>query len=176
MIAGCSVGCGNDNATKARTMMREIKESDWKIFRQLHPVAVERYCQRVLDESERLRGDTSQSAHERYLAIYQLLRQARQGTGEFVRRLPPFHCAVATGGHQRARLADRGRVRAVQRGNSKLGRRAVGRIARLTQGNFCFRRGHLSQALVVKYSLCTSSALKLTISATSPARLNFLRA
>jgi hypothetical protein len=54
-------------------MMGEIKESDWKIFRQLHVVALERFCQRVLDDSERLHGDTSQSAYERYVAIYRLL-------------------------------------------------------------------------------------------------------
>ncbi len=53
-------------------MMREIKEADWKIFRQLHAIALERFCQRVLDDSERLHGDTSHSAHERYIAIYRL--------------------------------------------------------------------------------------------------------
>jgi hypothetical protein len=56
-------------------MMREIKESDWKVFRKLHPVAVERYCERVLAESESLHRDTSRSAHERYLALYQLFRE-----------------------------------------------------------------------------------------------------
>jgi hypothetical protein len=56
-------------------MMREIKESDWKVFRKLHPVAVERYCERVLAESELLHRDTSRSAHERYLALYQLFRE-----------------------------------------------------------------------------------------------------
>ena len=55
--------------------MREIKESDWKLFRQLWAVALERYCQRVLDESERLHRDAGQSTHERFLAIYQLFRQ-----------------------------------------------------------------------------------------------------
>jgi len=55
--------------------MREIKESDWKIFRQLHAVALERFCQRVLDESERMRGDMTRSAHERYVAIYQLFHE-----------------------------------------------------------------------------------------------------
>ena len=53
-------------------MMREIKETDWKIFRQVRAVALERFCQRVLDDSERLHGDTSQSAYERYIAIYRL--------------------------------------------------------------------------------------------------------
>src|SRR5262249_39496257 len=67
--------CLDDNVTTVRPMMREIKESDWKIFRQLHAVALERFCQRVLDESEGLRGDTTRSAHERYVAIYQLFHE-----------------------------------------------------------------------------------------------------
>ena len=52
--------------------MHEIKESDWKIFRQLHPIAVERYCQRVLAENQELANDTTQTARERYLAIFRL--------------------------------------------------------------------------------------------------------
>ena len=28
----------------------DIKESDWKVFRRLNSVALERYCQRVLEE------------------------------------------------------------------------------------------------------------------------------
>ncbi len=55
--------------------MHEIKESDWKIFRQLYPVSLERFCQRVLDENERLLNDTGQGVHERYVAIYQLFHQ-----------------------------------------------------------------------------------------------------
>jgi len=55
--------------------MREIKESDWKIFRQLHEVTLERFCERVLDESDPLRRDTTRSAHERYVAIYQLFHK-----------------------------------------------------------------------------------------------------
>lgn len=55
--------------------MHEIKESDWKLLRRLHELALERYCRRVLDESEQLHADTSQSAHQRYLALYQLFHQ-----------------------------------------------------------------------------------------------------
>ena len=29
--------------------MTDIKESDWKLFRSLHGVALERYCQRVIE-------------------------------------------------------------------------------------------------------------------------------
>ena len=56
-----------------QTVMREIKESDWKLFRQLHAVALERFCQCVLNESELLQRDSTRSAHERYLALYQLV-------------------------------------------------------------------------------------------------------
>lgn len=56
--------------------MREIKESDWKVFRQLHPVALERFCRQVLEESERLHADTSQSAYERYLALHQFFKKS----------------------------------------------------------------------------------------------------
>jgi hypothetical protein len=55
--------------------MRQIKESDWKLFRQLHKVALERFCERVLAESESLHRDTTRSAHERYLALYRLFRE-----------------------------------------------------------------------------------------------------
>ena len=55
--------------------MREIKESYWKVFRKLHPVAVEQYCERVLAESESLHRDTTRSAHERYRALYRLFRE-----------------------------------------------------------------------------------------------------
>jgi hypothetical protein len=55
--------------------IRRPKESDWKIFRQLHKVALQRFCERVLAESELLHRDTTRSAHERYLAIYQFFRE-----------------------------------------------------------------------------------------------------
>jgi hypothetical protein len=55
--------------------LRGIKESDWRIFRELHKVALERFCRRVLEEVERLNGDSSKSCHERYLAIYRYTRE-----------------------------------------------------------------------------------------------------
>jgi hypothetical protein len=56
-------------------MSRQIVEEDWKIFRQLHPIAVERFCQRVLSEVDRLASDTEKSAHDRYLAVFALMKQ-----------------------------------------------------------------------------------------------------
>jgi hypothetical protein len=52
-----------------------IPEADWKLFRRLHPVALERFCQRVLDEVARLAGEPGPTAHQRYAAIYQLMQQ-----------------------------------------------------------------------------------------------------
>jgi len=55
-------------------MSQDIPESDWKIFRQLHPVALERYCKQVLSDIERIRSNASKSPHHRYLDIFALVR------------------------------------------------------------------------------------------------------
>lgn len=56
-------------------MTREIRGADWKLFRQVHPIALERFCQRVLSEVGRLASDTGKSAHQRYMATFQLLQR-----------------------------------------------------------------------------------------------------
>ena len=47
--------------------MRDIKESDWKVFKPLREIALERFCERVLDEVARINLDTGTSKHQRYL-------------------------------------------------------------------------------------------------------------
>ncbi len=37
--------------------MREIKEPDWKVLRRVHPLALERFCERVLAEIDRVLRD-----------------------------------------------------------------------------------------------------------------------
>jgi len=56
-------------------MSREIKESDWKLLRQMVPVALERFCQRILGELDRLGSDSTKSHHQRYLAIFAVLQR-----------------------------------------------------------------------------------------------------
>jgi mRNA degradation ribonuclease J1/J2 len=56
-------------------MSRDFKESDWKVLRQLRPIALDRFCRRVLDEIQRVIADTSRSSHERYLEVYDLTRR-----------------------------------------------------------------------------------------------------
>ncbi len=51
-----------------------VSESDWKVFRKLREPALERYCERVLNELDRISSDESRSHHERYLEVFQLLR------------------------------------------------------------------------------------------------------
>ncbi len=50
-----------------------IPESDWKLFRQLREVALDRFCKRVLDELDPLRRDTTRSHHERFLDVFDFL-------------------------------------------------------------------------------------------------------
>ena len=51
----------------------DIKESDWKLVRRLHSIALERYCQRVLEEVK-LATACSNSYHDCYLKVYQLVQ------------------------------------------------------------------------------------------------------
>jgi hypothetical protein len=56
-------------------MVHAISESDWKVFRQLQPIALERFCQRVLSEVGRLASDISKNSHEQYLAVFKLIER-----------------------------------------------------------------------------------------------------
>ena len=51
----------------------EIKESDWKVFRKLRVLALERYCGHVLEEVRRTIEKRDASSHERYLKLWELL-------------------------------------------------------------------------------------------------------
>ena len=55
--------------------MHDIKPSDWKLFKPLRDLALERFCERVLDEVSRIGSDQKKSKHERYVKIYRLMRK-----------------------------------------------------------------------------------------------------
>jgi hypothetical protein len=55
--------------------MRDIPESDWKIFRTVREAALDRYCARVLQECTTVIEDRSVSSHDRYLQLFRLLRK-----------------------------------------------------------------------------------------------------
>jgi hypothetical protein len=55
--------------------MQDISPADWKVFKPLREAALERFCERVLGEVARISSDQTKSQHERYLAIYRLMRK-----------------------------------------------------------------------------------------------------
>jgi hypothetical protein len=50
-----------------------IAEADWKMLRGVHPLALERFCERVLAEIEGVVHDGAQSSHQRYLDIFKIV-------------------------------------------------------------------------------------------------------
>lgn len=50
-------------------------ESDWKAFRELQQIALERFCKRTLEQIQTILRDGSRTHHERYLDVFRLLRQ-----------------------------------------------------------------------------------------------------
>src|SRR6266850_7168780 len=56
-------------------MPREIKEADWKVLRCLHPLALDRFCERVLAEIESVKHDDARSFHQRYLDIFEIVER-----------------------------------------------------------------------------------------------------
>lgn len=59
-------------------MPPDINETDWKVLRRVHPLALERFCERVLDELERILRNSALNHHERYVEIFKLM-QRRDG-------------------------------------------------------------------------------------------------
>jgi hypothetical protein len=57
------------------SVLREIQETDWKVLRRLHPLAVERFCERVLAEVERVMHNSTEGAHQRYLDIFRIMER-----------------------------------------------------------------------------------------------------
>jgi hypothetical protein len=53
--------------------MSNIKESDWKVLRSLHPQALERFCQKVLADIASLNTNPGTNFHQKYLAVYDLI-------------------------------------------------------------------------------------------------------
>jgi len=55
--------------------MRDINETDWKVLRRVHPLALERFCERVLTEVDRVSRDSARSCHERYREIFKIVQE-----------------------------------------------------------------------------------------------------
>jgi hypothetical protein len=55
-------------------MATDIKESDWKVFRRLHRIALERFCERVLKEVQAAAAEHTDGYHDSYLKVFTLIR------------------------------------------------------------------------------------------------------
>ena len=62
-------------------MSRDIPEGDWKVFREIHRVARERFCERVLSEIASASSASDQGAHERYLKVFEIVRDKDKELG-----------------------------------------------------------------------------------------------
>ena len=56
-------------------LTREIKEPEWKVLRRVHPLVLERFCELVLAEIDRVSRDGTTSHHARNLQIFRFLQQ-----------------------------------------------------------------------------------------------------
>jgi len=59
-------------------MNDRIKESDWNIFKELRPLALHRYCQRVMGDVDKIIHETEGDAHERYIEMYKIVRDGEK--------------------------------------------------------------------------------------------------
>lgn len=55
-------------------MNNRIKESDWKIFKELRPLALQRYCERVMGDVDKIIHVSERDAHERYIEMYKIVQ------------------------------------------------------------------------------------------------------
>lgn len=62
--------------------MRDIAESDWKLLRQLHQLALDRFCERVLSEIGQVISASGPSSHQQYLAVFELIMRRNSELAE----------------------------------------------------------------------------------------------
>ena len=55
-------------------MFRDIAERDWKIFRELHRVALYRLCDQILVEAKGKIEQPAKSSHEKYSELFKLIQ------------------------------------------------------------------------------------------------------
>jgi hypothetical protein len=58
-----------------------LPESDWRVFRELHPVWLERCCARVNQQVAKRLSDSRRSEHERYIDVYKFIQKKESELG-----------------------------------------------------------------------------------------------
>src|SRR5262245_45527703 len=67
-------GGGVGAQTKRLLNAPRNQRADWQVFRELRPLALDRFCLRVLDEVAEL-SCSDATAHKRYLAVFKLIQR-----------------------------------------------------------------------------------------------------
>lgn len=57
-------------------------ESDWEIFKKIRETALDRYCERALDNVEKTIWNSKESNHQRFLDLYALMNEADEKFSE----------------------------------------------------------------------------------------------
>ncbi len=55
-----------------------MKESDWKLFKEIKDRAIDQYCRTALSEFGEIIDNEDQSAHERYLYLYKIINNSNR--------------------------------------------------------------------------------------------------
>ena len=64
--------------------MRDIAEKDWKHFRKIHNLAVNRFSKETLSNINKIIASKEiESKHEKYLQIYQYIRERDKMLGDY---------------------------------------------------------------------------------------------
>jgi hypothetical protein len=61
--------------------VHEIKESDWKLLRELTPVAIARLCKRILAEVSRTCAPESEPYHDRFCKAHSIMESGNYELG-----------------------------------------------------------------------------------------------
>jgi hypothetical protein len=73
-------------------MSSGIPEADWRHFKKVHSVLLERYCSRVLADLDAGINAAEGTAHERYLRVYTLIHNRNE---ELARAFDDFRRSTA---------------------------------------------------------------------------------
>jgi hypothetical protein len=57
-------------------------ESDWRVFRELRPVWLERYCAKLNQQVIKKLSDSRRSEHERYIDVYRFIQKKDRDLGD----------------------------------------------------------------------------------------------
>lgn len=60
-----------------------MKESDWKIFKDIKDKALNSYCLGVLEDSKKIISNERNTAHERYIMLYKLIDRKDETIAQF---------------------------------------------------------------------------------------------